>query len=152
MRSRHHDAEFHLVGWLDSNPAGISHKELDQWVQSGDIRYHGAVDDVLPYLQSCQVYVLPSYREGRPRTVMEAMSVGRAVITTDAPGCRETVRDGENGFLVPPRDSAALVNAMEKLIRCPELLNQMGRAGRRLAETEYDVREVNKKLLKAMGL
>src|SRR3546814_9654673 len=83
------------------NPAGISRAELDGWIAQGDIEYLGATRDVRPYLQACTTYVLPSYREGLPRTVLEAMATGRAVITTDAPGCREPVEPDVNGYVVP---------------------------------------------------
>src|SRR5690606_24295267 len=100
IKSRHPDAVFQLVGWIDENPDAITQVELETWISSGAIDYLGKLDDVRPAIQGCSVYVLPSYREGTPRTVLEAMAVGRPIITTDAPGCRETVVEGENGFLV----------------------------------------------------
>jgi glycosyltransferase involved in cell wall biosynthesis len=98
------------------------------------------------------VYVLPSYREGLPLTVMEAMSMGRPVVTTDAPGCRETVVDGDNGFLVPVGDAAALARAMERFILEPEMIAKMGNRGREIAEEKYDVHKVNAVIMKTMGL
>ena len=98
------------------------------------------------------VYVLPSYREGLPRSTQEAMAMGRAVITTDAPGCRETVDDGVNGFLVPVRDVNALVAAMLRFIEKPDLIESMGQQSRRLAEERFDVRRINAKLLEVLGL
>ena len=112
----------------------------------------GETDDVRPYLADAGVYVLPSYREGTPRSVLETMSMGRPVITTDAPGCRETVEDGVNGFLVPVRDAEALAGAMEKFIKNPELIAQMGAQSRKIAEDKYDVHKVNRVILSAMGL
>ena len=105
-----------------------------------------------PELTACSVYVLPSYREGTPRSVLEAMSTGRAVVTTDAPGCRETVQPGRNGFLVPARNTQALAEAMERFILEPGLIVSMGREGRALAEEKYDVRKVNALILTTMGL
>jgi glycosyltransferase involved in cell wall biosynthesis len=96
--------------------------------------------------------VLPSYREGTPRTVLEAMATGRPVITTDAPGCRETVAHGENGFLVPVKDVGALVEAMERFITHPEWIPRMGERGREIAEIKYDVRKVNAAILRHMHL
>lgn len=93
-------AEFHLVGWIDDNPSAISQAELDTWIADGRLKYWGKLSDVRPAIAECSVYVLPSYREGTPRTVLEAMAMGRAIITTDAPGCRETVLHGVNGYLV----------------------------------------------------
>lgn len=105
-----------------------------------------------PVFEQCSVYVLPSYREGTPRTVLEAMAMGRAVITTDAPGCRETVTDGENGFLVPVGDAVALADAMQRLVDEPALAERMGERGRRVAEDKYDVRKVNARILQTIGL
>jgi glycosyltransferase involved in cell wall biosynthesis len=98
------------------------------------------------------VYVLPSYREGTPRTVLEAMATGRAVVTTDAPGCRETVLHGENGFLVPVRDATALARSQERFIDEPTLIPAMGRRSRELAEEKYDVHKVNRVIIEALGL
>lgn len=92
LKQRCPRAEFHVVGPFDPNPAGLKPQEIRAWEAEGLIRYHGAQTDVRPFLRECDVYVLPSYREGTPRTVLEAMATGRAIITTDAPGCRETVR------------------------------------------------------------
>ena len=96
--------------------------------------------------------MLPSYREGMPRTVLEAMSTGRAVITTDAPGCRETVIQGDNGFLVPVGDADALAEAMERFILEPGLALTIGARSRALAEERFDVHRVNALMLRAMGL
>ncbi len=152
VKSRHPSVEFRLLGPLDSNPSAISAEEVRAWENEGVIAYLGETSDVRPALHECAVYVLPSYAEGTPRTVLEAMATGRAVITTDAPGCRETVIDGMNGFLVPPRDAAALAEAMERMIASPGLVQQMGAAGRRMAEEKYDVVKVNAVILAAMGL
>jgi glycosyltransferase involved in cell wall biosynthesis len=116
------------------------------------IDYLGEAADVRPFLQDSTVYVLPSYREGTPRTVLEAMACGRAVITTDAPGCRETVTPGDNGLLVPVGDAGALAEAMERFILQPDLARSMGLRSRALAEEKYDVRRVNAVMLDAMGL
>ena len=146
------EARFRLLGPLDVNPACIKRSELDSWVAEGAIEYLGETDDVRPYLADATVYVLPSYREGLPRTVLEAMATGRAIITTDAPGCRETVIEGKNGFLVPVRDPAALAEAMMRFVDNPSLTTSMGQRSRQLAEERYDVRRVNAQLLSAMGL
>ena len=98
------------------------------------------------------MYVLPSYREGTPRTVLEAMAMGRPIITTDAPGCRETVVDGENGFLVPVKAVDELVSAMEKFVLFPGLVEKMGRRSREIAEAKYDVNAVNAVMLREMGI
>ncbi|WP_224815435.1 glycosyltransferase family 4 protein [Hasllibacter sp. MH4015] len=142
--------EFHLVGDFDPNPDGISQAEMNAWVEDGHVAWTGPMSDVRPALQACTVYVLPSYREGTPRTVLEAMATGRAVITTDAPGCRETVVDGVNGFLVPVRDADALAHAMRRFLDEPAIAGSMGSAGRRVAEEKYDVHKVNQAILRAI--
>jgi glycosyltransferase involved in cell wall biosynthesis len=152
LRARYPQVEFHLVGPIDTNPQGLSEVEVGGWNDDGDLIWHGALIDVRPAIATAHVYVLPSYREGLPRTVQEAMSMGRAVITTNAPGCRETVQEGVNGFLVPVRDVAALEAAMEKFIRVPELVAHMGAESRRIAVEKYDVRKVNAAMIMAMGL
>lgn len=153
VRTKHPEATFHLVGWLDEgNPAGIPKSELDGWVGDGVIQYHGQLADVRPAITAASVYVLPSYREGTPRTVLEAMAMGRPVVTTDAPGCRETVRHGENGFLVPVKDSKALAEALMRLADDPSLVSTMGKKSRDIVEEKYDVYEVNTNILRIMGL
>ena len=119
---------------------------------SGGIRFLGRLDDVRPALSDCSVYVLPSYREGTPRSVLEALAVGRPIITTDAPGCRETVVHGENGLLVEPRDADSLYDAMLRLCDDPSLRSGMAIRSRRVAEAKYDVRQVNRAILEAAGL
>lgn len=152
VKTLYPQAEFSLVGWLDENPDAIAQAELDGWVQAGTLDFLGRLSDVRPAIAACSVYVLPSYREGTPRTVLEAMAMGRAVITTDAPGCRETVVDGDNGFLVPVKSVDALADAMARFIIDPTLAARMGQRGRQMAEDKYDVHKVNAVMLKEMGL
>lgn len=143
---------FDLVGWIDPGPDAIQQYELDAWVLEGVINYLGRLDDVRPAIANCSVYVLPSYREGTPRTVLEAMSMGRAIITTDAPGCRETVLDGENGFLVAVGSAEKLAEAMVRFVEQPQLIEAMGKRSRQIAEEKYDVQKVNKVMLQEMGV
>lgn len=145
-------ARFQLLGPMDDNPAAVAATELDRWRAEGAIDYLGAADDVRPHLRASSVYVLPSYREGMPRTVLEAMSIGRAIITTDTPGCRETVVPGTNGYLVPVRDADALAVAMRRFIAQPDLAIAMGARSRAIALQRFDVRRVNAVMLKAMDL
>lgn len=152
LRAERPDIEFHLIGGLDPNPDGISETEVQRWHDAGDIVWHGALNDVRPSIAAAHVYVLPSYREGTPRTVLEAMSMGRAIVTTDAPGCRETVQDGENGFLVPTQDVASLADAMRRFLNTPELMTTMGASARKVAVEKYDVRKVNDAMILAMKL
>ena len=130
----------------------MSQAELADWMADGSIEFLGRLVDVRPAIEACSVYVLPSYREGTPRTVLEAMAMGRAVITTAAPGCRETVVDGKNGFLVPVRSIDELYLAMIRFINDPSLAGCMGHNGRLMAEEKYDVHKVNAAILKEMGL
>lgn len=152
IRLQHPEVFFHLVGWLDENPDAISQQELDGWIEDGTLVFHGRLADVRPAVAGCSVYVLPSYREGTPRTVLEAMAMGRAIITTDAPGCRETVVHGENGFLVPVRSVDELVAAMQRFIEDLALIEKMGNRSRAIAEAKYDVHKVNAVMLREMGI
>ncbi|NGM87651.1 glycosyltransferase family 4 protein [Parapusillimonas sp. SGNA-6] len=152
VRARHPDAVFSLAGWIDENPDAIAQEELDTWIREGTLHFHGRLSDVRPAIADCAVYVLPSYREGTPRTVLEAMAMGRAIVTTDAPGCRETVVHGKNGYLVQVRSGKDLVRALERLIETPALIPHMGAASRQLAEQRYDVHKVNAAMLRGMGI
>ena len=152
IKKSHRDVRFQLVGWIDANPDAISQSELDGWIAEGVIEYLGKLADVRPAIQCSNVYVLPSYREGTPRTVLEAMAMGRAVVTTDAPGCRETVVDGDNGFLVEVKSVDSLESAMLRFVANPALVAGMGRRSREIAEEKYDVRKVNAIMLSEMGI
>ncbi len=153
LRARHPEIRAWLLGPFDANPAGISKSDVDGWVAEGAIDYLGETRDVRPFLAQCTVFVLPSfYREGIPRTILEAMATGRAIITTDMPGCRDTVIDGENGYIVRPRDHAGLAGAMEAFVVEPDLALRMGRRSRELARQRFDVHRVNRLLLGSMDL
>ena len=153
VKVRYPDAVFKMIGWdLGSSPSALRRDELQKWREEGIVEILDETDDVRPFLEACSVYVLPSYREGTPRTVLEAMAVGRPVITSDAPGCLETVKEGVNGFLVPVRDIDALAETMEKFIEEPTLIRQMGRESRKLAEDKFDVHKVNEVINRVMGL
>lgn len=152
VRQRYPAATFRVAGWLDPNPESLRQAELDALVASGTIEYLGAPDDVRPHLAAAHVLVLPSYREGTPRSVLEAMAMNRAVITTTAPGCRETVVDGESGLLVPVRDARQLAAAMIRLIASPALLARLAASGHARAVLLYDARKVADSVLAALGL
>ncbi len=143
---------FQLLGSEDPSPDAISLNEVKNWHAQGWIEYLSSTDDVRPYLQGCHIYVLPSYHEGMPRTVLEAMSIGRPILTTDVPGCRETVIPGENGYLVPKADTQALVERMIWFIENRDQWERMGRRSHELAEEKYDVHKVNAQLMEIMGL
>jgi len=152
LKRQYPETIFRLVGPYYDGPTAITEEQVKEWTQEGIIEYLGATSDVRPYIESTSVFVLPSYREGTPRTVLEAMSMGRPVVTTDVPGCRETVVDGENGFLVPPRDPRALADAMERFIASPALIEEMGVRARDIAVKRFDVHEVNRVIIRAIGL
>jgi len=153
VKARHPDVRFSLVGWIDDNPAAIREGELRGWVEEGIVDYLGKLDDVRPALAEASVLVLPSYYpEGQPRSIMEAMATGRAIITTDTPGCRQTVIPGRNGWLVPVRDAPALAEAMLRFVEQPALIATMGRESRRIAEARYDVHRINQRILDELEL
>jgi glycosyltransferase involved in cell wall biosynthesis len=152
LKAIYPEARCQLLGPFDSNPAAISRSQVTAWEREGIIQYLGTVDDVRPHLAGAHVMVLPSYGEGTPRSVLEAMAMGKAVVTTQVSGCRETVIDGQTGFLVPPKDPVALAEAMGRFLADPALAQKMGTAARTYAEGKYDVNKVNKIILKALGL
>ena len=146
-------AIFQLAGRLDSNPSTISSNELNFWINEGSIQYLGEISSVQKIIASCRFYVLPSYREGTPRSVLEAMATGRPIITTDTPGCRETVIHGKNGLLVPPKNSKSLANAMIQLLEeTDDKTQSMGRESFILAKDKYAVERVNKDIINILNL
>ena len=151
VRQTHPDARFLLIGFLDPGPDGISATELDSYTESG-IEYLGEKKDVRSSIANCSIYVLPSYREGTPRSVLEAMSMGRPIITTDVPGCKETVLEGKNGFLVPARNSKQLAEAMKSLADDQRLRSEFGTCSRTIAEQKYNVKNVNRDILRYLGM
>ncbi len=152
VRRRFPQARFVLVGMTDPGPDGVSAAEMADWADYG-IEYLGPKADVRPSIAEASVFVLPSYyREGTPRSVLEAMAMGRAVITTDAPGCRETVRQGENGYLVPVRDAGALGDAMIRLVESDAERSAMGQASLAMAREIFDVKKVNRELFRHLGI
>ena len=141
-----------LVGPFDSNPSAMKKEELQPYLDNQIVEYFGEQRDVRPYLAKCNVFVLPSYREGTPKTVLEAMACNKAIITTDAPGCKETVIDGKNGYLVPVKDAKALASKMIELYENQELIPIMAKNGREMVEELFDVKKVNKVIVSTMKL
>lgn len=152
VKQRYPEVEFRLVGQPDPSPDGIALPEVLQWESESGVKYLGSTDDVRPHLASCHIYVLPSYHEGMPRTVLEAMATGRPILTTDVPGCRETVTSGENGFLVPKADAHALAERMIWFIEHRNEWQRMGKNSRTLAEARFDVHKINRELMMIMGM
>lgn len=141
-----------LVGPYDSNPSALQPEELKPYIEKGIIEYFGEQSDVRPYISQCSTFILPSYHEGTPKTVLEAMATGRAIITTDAPGCRETVVEGLNGLLVPVKDVRELKEKMIWMIEHSEDANRMGQESLKMCQEKYDVKKVNKAILQTMNL
>lgn len=152
VKSSYPDVRFLLLGAVDVNPGSLSQSEIDEWVAERVIESPGHVSDVRPWLEQASVFVLPSYREGLPRSTQEAMAMGRPVITTDAVGCRDTVEEGINGFKVPIGNAKAIAEAMSVFIRQPDLIRSMGAMSRQMAEKNYDVKKINKTILSEMAI
>jgi len=147
------ETKFYLLGKLDdSMQDSISLPYVQSLVSQGVVEWFGETVDVRPYYEMCSVYVLPSYREGTPRTVLEAMAMGRPIITTDTNGCRDTVTDGVTGFLVPVKDADAVAEKMIWFIEHPDAVEKMGEAAQKLCKDRFDVVSVNKDMLKYMEI
>lgn len=152
VRARHPSATFHLVAPPDSSPDGIPLTEVRGWHDGGVLVYHGAATDVRPFIAGCNVNVLPSYHEGMPRSVLEAMAMGRPILTTDVPGCRETVVPGRNGWLVPRGDARSLAERMEWFITHREQWSAMGSASRDIAVQRFDVHAIVAEMMRIMSI
>lgn len=143
LRANGVEARFVLAGYVDTaNPTSVPHTKLDVWLKEGVIEYWGYRSDMPQVLANASLVVLPSYREGMPKVLLEAAACGRVVVTTDVPGCRNAIEPGVTGLLVPVREVRSLAFAIEQLLTHPEKRKVMGLAGRSLAEREFDVRMV----------
>jgi glycosyltransferase involved in cell wall biosynthesis len=152
VRSIHPTARFIVVGAASSEPTAVSATDLEPWIRDGSIEYRGEIADVRPEIANATAVILPSYYpEGVPRSLLEALAMGRPIITTDMPGCRTTVIEGANGFLVPPRNVEALAEAVLKLVDNNETVNRMGEVSRQLAESRFDVRAIVEQFVSALG-
>ena len=147
VKEKYPVAEFHYVG-----PEGtVAVADIKEYIDDGSIVYHGAQKDVADYYKACAVNVLPSYREGFSVTIMEAQAIGRAVITTDVNGCRDSVKGGYNGFLVEVKNSAALAEKMIWFIENPQEVENMGKNARLYAEENFDCEKINEKIILTIG-
>lgn len=151
LKAESPEVKIRLAGFLDFGPDAISEEELHGWIARG-VEFLGKLEDIRPAMEATAVYVLPSYREGTPRTVLEAMSMGRPIISTDAPGCRETVVHQQNGMLVPVADQDALYRSMKQLQGNHELKEAYGRKSRSIALEKYAVERVNEATTEYFGL
>ncbi|UVI40862.1 glycosyltransferase family 4 protein [Qipengyuania spongiae] len=152
VKREYPNAQFVLAGGLDSNPGGIAADCLQQWQDEGLLEWRGHVEDIRGPLAEASVFVLPSWREGSPRSTQEALAAGRPVITTDVPGCRSTVVNKATGFLVPVRDPRALARAMQSYLREPVLIAEMGERAQAFAQHHYDVQAINDQILERLGI
>ena len=154
IKKKYPNIIFKIIGCLDTeNPTGLKQVELNQLIEKGIIEYDGFVKDVANRISNSTVLVLPSYyREGVPRSMQEAMAIGRPVITTDVPGCNETIEDGVTGFLIPKWDVAALVNKMIYFIEHPERVNKMGYQGFLYAKKNFNADHINHRLLQILKM
>ncbi len=152
VKARHPEVRFMLLGALENIQDSLSVEDIRLYIDEGIIEHFGETEDVAAYYRQCSVYVLPSYREGTPRTVLEAMAMGRPIITTDAPGCRETVIDGASGFLVSVRNSAAVAEKMQWFIEHPKQIEKMGQESLKLCREKFDVHKVNQDMLSHMNI
>lgn len=144
---------FNLIGPMDNEDFSINMNELNDALENRIISYTPEVEDVRPYINGCRVFVLPSYYpEGIPRSIIEAMAMGRPIITTNTPGCKETVEDGANGFKIPPKDVQELVEKMKWMIENPKKVEDMGIRSRKICEDKFNVNDINQKMLKIIGL
>jgi glycosyltransferase involved in cell wall biosynthesis len=155
-RSLHNElpgARFQLLGPIDeNNRTAISRAELDAWVAEGAVEYLGGTDDVRPYIGASSVVVLPSYREGLPRSLLEGAAMARPLIATDVPGCRELVEDGVSGFLCAARDGSSLAQAMKRFARLSRReTREMGRSARAMVEERYSEELVLRAYLDVLG-
>lgn len=147
------EARFILLGGYDNSIGAIKPEDITPYIEDGSIEFPGEVKDVLPFLKEAKVFVLPTYyREGLPRTILEAMAMGRPVITTDWPGCRDAVEDGVNGLLVKPKDIKNLLEKIIYMIENPEITNQMADNSLGICKQRYDVNIVNQHMLEIMGI
>ena len=148
IKSKYPEVKFELAGGFDNYPYSINKEEIKMHIEKGTINYLGELQSVQNALERCKVFVLPSYREGTPRTVLEAMATGRPILTTDVPGCRETVLNGYNGFLVKHNDIKSLFSGMLKILNCSKKqLSIMGKNSNKIAKEKFDVHDVNRKLI-----
>ena len=152
VKSKFPTVQFHILGFLDvQNPSAVSRDDVATWEREGIIRYLGSTDEVLPHLQSAQCVVLPSYREGCPRVLLEAAACAQPVITTDVPGCRDVVDDDVTGYLCRVKDSGDLADKMLRMLRLNDVARrEMGRNGRKKMLLEFDEDIVINRYLKAL--
>ncbi|WP_336930976.1 glycosyltransferase family 4 protein [Acinetobacter tandoii] len=153
VKKQYPKTQFTILGQIDTfNIGALQQSELDDLIASNIVHYLGWVNNVKDWITNSHVFVLPSYREGVPRSTQEAMAIGRAIITTDVPGCRETVIQNRNGFIIPRWDSKALAENMIYFIKNPKQIRFMGDESHKIALDKFDVEQVNQRLQNILGV
>ena len=148
VRATRPDTQFVIAGSPDDgNPSSFRESDMRWWESEGNVRCLGFREDIAELLAACHIACLPSYREGLPKSLLEAAAAGKPIVTTDVPGCRTVVHDGINGLLVPPRDAEALADAITRLVEDPPLRERLGKAGRQRAEAEFSCATITKQTL-----
>jgi glycosyltransferase involved in cell wall biosynthesis len=153
IKKQYPEIRFTVLGNIEKKPDAIKKEELDSYIQCGIIEHYQESEEVSRYYINSSVFVLPTYyREGTPRVILEAMASGRPIITTNTPGCRETVIEGVNGFLIPIKDENSLVEKMEWFIKNPEEIQKMGKCSYDLCKAKYEVDIINKQMLSILEI
>ena len=152
VKQKYPDVRCMYLGAVEKMQDALTWDEVESYIKDGTIEYFPETSDVRAFTRQCSVYVLPSYKEGTPRTVLEAMAMRRAVITTDAPGCRETVQDGVNGYLVEVKNAQAVADKMIYMIEHPELISKMADRSYEICAEKYEVGRVNQTMLEYMNI
>lgn len=152
VKTNYPNSRFILLGGFDVSIGALKKEDIQEYIDDGSIEFPGEVKDPVSFYQQCSVFVLPSYyREGLPRTILEAMACGRAIITTDWPGCREPIEDGVNGFMIPVKDSIALADKMAALAQDHDMLTNMAEAAYKTCREKYEVGKVNASMRETIG-
>lgn len=145
LKAKYPNVRFVLVGGVDpDNPASLTEQELNEWVKNGDLEWWGHQSNMPEVLSQATIVVLPSYREGMPKVLLEAQALGRPIVTTDVPGCREAIENGKTGFLAKVKDAQSLADSIEKLLSNEALCLEFGHNARLLAEQKFDINQVVK--------
>lgn len=152
LKKKYPQISLTIIGDIDDNPAALKLEEIQSWIDDGIVFHEGRKENVKPYYDNAHVYVLPSYREGTPRATLEAMAHALPIVTTSAPGCIETIENGKNGLMVPPRNQEALEKALEQMILNPEYLKKYGEESLKIVKRKFDVDKVNKNIIEGLLL
>ena len=152
IKNKYQDVEFWLIGWFQNSKYSINKNTLQKYVEKGVINFLGYKEDVRGFIDLCDVFILPSYHEGMPRSALEAMSMSKAVILSNIPGTQELIQEGKNGFYCEPRSTNSLVISIEKILSNKKNITNFGKKSRKLIESKFDDKIINKKLLEILDI